>query len=479
MGRQAVTTFDTIVVGAGSAGALCAIQLAKAGQKVLLLDAGGSFDHNLCKRFVNQTYDPLLKEPYCKAHYCLAGVGGAALHFEANFDNYPFDDLPANQHKPFQFSSSLESAMGGHTLHYISRFYEYAFRAGLKKPERAIRQVKDLHSVDIRSSGTIPAPLSEVRKIAHFIEQDLIDSSVMFLTNRTVLKIEKEADFVVTTRQNTRSFSIIEGSPEEFHGRNIVIATGKRSTPFVFDLVHRFDLQYTFPDEIEVGFRVEMPSIVMDDLLKNDHNPRIKSSCGKHRTFCICQGGRLMKYYMVRDSKLFILDGQHAHTVKGHKTNFSILSKVLVPPVTTSFDYAMGFVRDMNALAPDYVPVQIMSDYLQRIRSSPDAIAQLAPTMDGVVCHDMNPVARKYGIEIDWFVNFIKDFSTDPEFVFRQTILIAPSVEKYNPKIILDGAHSSIEGLYFAGDSSGCVSGISSAGAMGLLAADQILSKSF
>ncbi len=471
MEENKVKKFDTIIIGAGPAGALCAVSLAQNGKKVLLLDKGGAFDDNLCAHFVRQTYDCSLHEPCCRRHSCLSGLGGAALHFEANFDNYPYADGEQKERiADFKFSPFLEAALGDATEAYIMKFYDYMFAAGLQKPA-AEPAVCGNARVGASPSGTIPARLDDIKKIAAKLERDLAQYGVCLLGSRTVTDIDKNGDFIVSCKQKTGE------ETEKFYAKTVAVATGYRSIPMVAEFIRKFALQHSFPAETELGFRVETSAEIADKLLGGACNPRIKSACGKHRTFCICGGGRMMKYPFAWGSEDFVLDGQHAYSCRGNKTNFSLLSKVKVPAGKNSCKFAAEFVHEANTLEKGAVPAQKLADYLSGSKSAQADIDDLSLTLSGCVAANLRPLAEKYGIAIEWFIELMKSVVTDSNYFYNNTVLLAPSAVKYAPRLELKKAESNCPGLYFIGDAGGVVSGISAAGATGLMAADSIIEK--
>ncbi len=476
MEENPIKKYDTIIIGAGPAGAFSAISLAKRGLNVLLLEKGGTFSDNLCKHFVKQSFDSSLKEPYCCHQQCLSGFGGAALHFEANFDNYPYNNnIDKQRIKDFTFSSSLQSVLGEKTELYISKFYDFMFDAALEKTDTfSIDSVS--HYVKISSSGTIPVNLANIRKIVTCLEKNIILYKVQYLTKRNVTTIQRTGNYFLVSCLRDGGISGDENSESElFLGSTVIVATGYRSMPFVFNLIKEHKLSHTFPDDVELGFRLETPSVYAEKILGTQYNPRVKSLCGKHRTFCICSGGRIMKYPFSWESKNFVLDGQHAYTQKGNKTNFSLLSKVKVPANKNSYEYVHDFVESANKLTPGFIPVQKLLDYINKKASSQKEIEKLSLTICGCSATNLLSLVQKYSIQLDWFLSFANDMLPKPKEFYDSTLLLAPSVVKYAPRISLNGTESSIKGLYFIGDACGLVSGISAAGAMGLMAADQII----
>ena len=93
---------DVVIVGAGASGCLYASVLAKAGKKVVLIEAGPDWQltdlisSDMWGRRIKPSGIPFLlegKNPYGYAYQGGWGVGGAALHYFANFPRYLPNDF--------------------------------------------------------------------------------------------------------------------------------------------------------------------------------------------------------------------------------------------------------------------------------------------------------------------------------------------------------------------------------------------------
>ena len=99
---------DVVIVGAGASGAVYAAVLAKAGKKVVLFDSGPDWQladlisSDIWGRRVKPAGPPILlegKNPFGYVSQAGWGVGGAALHYFANFPRYlPTDFKIKSEH---------------------------------------------------------------------------------------------------------------------------------------------------------------------------------------------------------------------------------------------------------------------------------------------------------------------------------------------------------------------------------------------
>lgn len=450
--------YGVIVIGGGPAGQMAAIETAKSGLATVLIDKGRTFSDSLCYRMVKQTRNTTLKEPYCLNQSCLEGLGGAAFHFEANLDNYPFRNSQSSG-LTTPFSNSLVEAFGDtfHLAEVVSEVYQRFFSYGLTAPQG--------------SPGIIPVNIATIKKIGGAMENDMKASNVEVILEEEFLEIiPSKEGYTVNTRNKY-------GSSHSIFGEKVIFATGKRSFKSLLLNINTLGIVYKFPEDVELGVRVEVPREWLMDMLSDSPNPKINSQGSNNecsRSFCFCDGGRLMSYSISnahREKR--VLDGQHANTNKGPKTNFAILSKIRVPDDKNSIDHVIDYIDACNTRVGG-VPAQLFIDYVNNRESKMRDVYKIQPTLSGLCATNLRNLLQEYGVDILGFLNTLSDFVGKE--IPKETLIVAPAAEKYLPQIKLkSNFESGLNGIYFVGDCSGIVSGIVSAAATGLRAGRSIV----
>ncbi len=124
--KEPPAVFDVVIVGSGAGGGMAAHQLAKAGAKVALLEAGGYFDP------ADPKYITQLKWPY-ESPRRGAGTTRAFGDFDAAWGGWDIEGEPYSAKKGTEFSWFRSRMLGGRTNHWgrISlRFGPDDFRRG-------------------------------------------------------------------------------------------------------------------------------------------------------------------------------------------------------------------------------------------------------------------------------------------------------------------------------------------------------------
>jgi choline dehydrogenase-like flavoprotein len=109
--KKAPVVYDVVIVGSGAGGSMAAYQLAKAGAKVLLLEAGGYFDP------ADPKYITQLKWPY-ESPRRGAGTTRAFGDFDAAWGGWDIDGEPYSAKTGTEFHWFRSRMLGGRTNHW-------------------------------------------------------------------------------------------------------------------------------------------------------------------------------------------------------------------------------------------------------------------------------------------------------------------------------------------------------------------------
>jgi uncharacterized FAD-dependent dehydrogenase len=492
MNAAAPSAVETVVVGGGPAGMLCALELARAGHSVALVEQGGRIAESLCPKVaagMRAHRGNLRKaERYrdqCGRCTCLRGMGGAAMHFDSNLGyvrQLSRPKIEADAEGAVVRFNTLERLFGSleEAERLVAEGYATLARFGLAIPEPTARDHSALVNPEIfthtDTADSLPAPLSRMLPVIGAMEDAFVVQGGHLLLHRRVSGIvprEGRAE-----RKNGRWIVEMEdgnGERTQLRADNVVLAVGKVAMPWVVDLIETLGLRHEPAATVDIGVRLETRREDMEWMIRSCHYPKLTflSPRGEAvRTFCVCGGGRLMQYEF---AGAVILDGQHCIDDPTERTNFGILTTVRMAPGVDGAAYALSVARQVNRFGRGGPLVQSYGDFVAGRPTESLEGAAVRSSLLRPALGDLN-ACLPAGVVED-----IKDMidrlnRVSPGAVQPYALLAAPVVERAFPSI----AHSprqesSRDGLYFAGDCSGKIIGITYGMATGMRAGRSIL----
>ena len=191
--------FDVIILGAGAAGLLCAIEAGKRGRRAAVLE----------------------RAPRIGKKILISGGG------RCNFTNLhcqPENFISANPH-------FAKSALAAYTSADFIRLVE---KHGIRYHEKTLGQ--------LFCDGS-------AQQIVSMLESECVNAGVQILTNVAIEGVERKNGFVIRAAQSAAH----DATPEEFRAPALVVATGGLSIPkmgatsFGYDLARQFELKIIEP----------------------------------------------------------------------------------------------------------------------------------------------------------------------------------------------------------------------------------------
>ena len=484
-----IDSYDAVVVGGGPAGIFAAYTLARTGQRTLLVEAGDPMLESLCPRIRVGLDGRLVRASerfrmQCPRCTCLTGLGGAAFHFDTNLG------YPAALSR-----SKIELGGDGQVRAFSS------LERTLSPFERAEQAVRDVFAVfrehgldqcehrDPSAAGwALPlgdtfagADLSASQSITLSTALSVIENMVAaYLRAGGELRFQTRA-----TRANrgaktrfTVELESADGAAVEVGSRNIVVAVGKLGLAWVREIISRLGLAHERTSQVDVGVRMEGSRDRLAPLSAQCSNPKLAylNRRGESvRTFCVCAGGRIMQYAF---GNAVVLDGQHCLTRPTKRSNFGVVTTVRTPVGVDGTDYALDIaqrVTDRGGGRPVACTVAALR------AGQPEDPSGGGDKLDtSLIDYRNESLATCLPAELVEDILGMVDRlnSVLPGMVDDSTVIAAPVIERLYPRLALSNHMESSEpGLYFVGDASSKIIGVTYGAATGVAAAEHIISQ--
>ena len=293
--------------------------------------------------------------------------------------------------------------------------------------KRAIQAGLKLVDCPIRHLGT-----EKAQDIYYAIEQHLLNQGVEMLF---------ECECVDLIMRD----GVCHGATVCDHGQNIdidaahtIVATGRRGADWLEKVCAEHGIAHQ-PGTVDIGVRVEVRNEVMETVNRVLYESKLigypQPFKNKVRTFCQNPGGFVSHENYNND--LAVANGHSYKELKSNNTNLAILcSHNFNQPFNQPIAYAQKVGELTNMLGAGYRAMMNIINFIQAV--------------DHVV----------------------------PGFAATETLLYSPELKFYSNRIKMDkDIHTSIQGLYCLGDSSGWTRGLMMASVMGVLMGRKLAEK--
>jgi len=460
-GAKRKTEWDVIVIGAGPAGMCAANELADQDLNVLVIDRGRDINERRCPM------EEIGKCAECKQCDVMCGVGGAGTFSDGTLNLRPDigGDLAAiTGDNPAAWA--LVDYVDSLFLKYGAPEQLYtADGAQVEKLKRGAASV-GVHFIEIpqRHMGSDNAP-----RIIENFENDLKSRGTEFRLNAQVrdLLIEHDTCNGVMLEHGDKLFS-----------RYTLLCPGRIGGEWVNTLVKRHGIDAKH-GAIDIGVRVEVPSIIMDPITEINHDPKFHIRTKRYddfvRTFCTNEHGFVVK----ERYEGFI--GTNGHSLKSQRsenTNFAFLVRTeLTEPLEDTTRYGKSVSKLATTIGGGNPILQRMGDLRRGQRSTWNRIRRnpVKNTLQDVTPGDIS-MAMPHRIVMDIIEGLEKLNEVIPGVASDSTLLYAPEVKFYAMELqVSRELATSIKGLYAAGDGTGLSRDIINASATGVIAGRGIL----
>ncbi|BAW32076.1 MAG TPA: NAD(P)/FAD-dependent oxidoreductase [Methanothermobacter sp.] len=454
--------FDVIIVGAGPAGLIAADKLADH-LKILVVDKGRDMDKRHC---------PALKDGICRrCSPCniMCGLGGAGGLSDGKLNLRP--DIGGN------LEEFVDREKAWELVEEVDKFFlkhgapEELYSPEKEKIEKILKKsaAAGINFIPIiqRHIGSDKTPA-----VIKSIKENLKKRGVEFF-------LETEALDIISKNKRIEGLVIKDKSGKEniIKCKFLILAPGRSGSMWLAEQMKKLSIPVKH-NPVDIGVRVEVSSIVMEDITRINWDPKFhiitKSYDDFVRTFCVCNKGFVVEE-AYDDFKG--VNGHSMRTKTSDNTNFAFLVKVeLTEPVENTSAYALSIAKISNTLGGGKPIIQRLGDLRKGRRSTWRRIKRspVKPTLKDVTPGDI-ALVLPYRIVLDIIEGLEALDKVIPGVASDSTLLYAPEIKLYAMRIEVDNhMRTPIKGLYAVGDGAGLSRGIVGAAATALIAAEHI-----
>lgn len=449
---------DILIVGTGPAGLAAAIELLQSGiGRVMLLEKGKSHQQRHCNAMATG------KCNNCRMCAVLSGVGGASGVLGGKLCFFPAGERLAES----TGFSSVEA--NGEILSFLER---NNLTPTLSLSNQAIS------AGNFQNAGLMCFKDYYARPLLRPVLQRLF---LKFTENVKSMGgiIKTGAEVIdITSGKGENRFSVVynlSGEQKIVEVRKcILLATGRSGAHFLSNLFPNIGIS-KWPNKVDVGIRLEIPSQCLTNLPLNLQDPKFKiyeNTPNEVRTLCWCRGGQLSTTNI---EGIQLVDG-HFGDKWQPVTSVSIVSRIPVPEGSFPLTYAIkqfadgdGFGRPVNQNLAEFIGIHGPKRAgTVRISSANLRLASQEVNLKSVIT---KPIVTSI-IEMLEELNHLVRGSL---FNSRDAHVYAPVIDKFWERPSLDAdLMTAIPGLYVAGDATGLGRGIIQGLFSGIVAAQSI-----
>lgn len=448
-------------MGAGPAGLFAAYELAVSGQKILVVEEGKDIDKRYCPM------SSVLSCEHCTPCSILCGVGGAGAYSDGTLNLRP------------DIGGDLAELTGDERTAWELVGYVDGIYLKYGAPQKAHSATGADAEMLKRRAASVGARFIDIKQrhigsdnstaLINCLKKDLESMGVSFLLEskvKDVLVGEGECKGVLLENRKINS-------------RYTILAPGRVGYQWMNCLVNRHSIKYSYSG-VDIGVRVEVPSIIMDPITRINHDPKFHIYTRRYddfvRTFCTNERGFVVK----EEYGGFVATNGHSmHSKESDNTNFAFLVHVeLTRPMENTIKYARSVAKLATTIGGGKPVLQRLGDLKRGRRSTAEHISRNAVinTLKDITPGDIS-MAMPHRIVMDIIEGLEVLSKIIPGVDSDCTLLYAPEMKFYSLKIDVDSTmQTNIFNLFVAGDGAGLSRDLVNSSATGVLAARGILS---
>ena len=453
--------YDAIIIGAGPAGIFAAMELTRAGRKILIIDKGRLIKERQCPILAGRVQSCV----NCPSCAIVSGWGGAGAASDGKLTITT------------GFGGNLEEYIGRPALEKLIGQVDDSFVKYGADPHYYEPKSEAVHETIRRAaSAGIKVIPAKIRHIGTDASRAVLDAMYQDLQNRCEILMNTFVNDVII--QDKRAVGVVTDKGD-YYADHIIASPGRDGASWLEGLVRRLELPIASMP-VDIGVRVEVPDSVCQELTRDFYEVKCVYNTptfdDRVRTFCMNPSGFVVSEFN-KSRNLVTVNGHSLKNTKSENTNFAILvTKNFTSPFGDPIGYATHIARLANMLAGGGLLVQRLGDLRDGRRSTASRIErgmieQTGPAEPG----DLSLVLpHRHMTDIVEFLDALNVIM--PGVNQNDTLLYGVEIKLYSLRVQLakDLSVPDIERLYMVGDGAGVSRGIIQAAASGVVAARAI-----
>ena len=452
------TKGKVIIVGAGPAGLMAARELAEYAD-VTIIEKGRDIGQRTCQ---------VMKGKYCV--YCnvcsvTAGVGGAGGMSDGKLNLSPL------------IGGDLVDFVGARRADELFDMVDtYFVEHGAPPEEPHVPPTPLVQRAAANGIEFIPIRQKHIGsdmlpKVIGSMKSDLERRGVKFLLDTTVES---------ATARNKKATGVVADG-RRLSADYVLMAPGRSGSTWLGEQMKKFGVPIKYMP-IDVGVRVEVPSVVYEEAVKTNWDPKFRMYTPTYddlvRTFCTCPCG-----FVVQDTYESGVgaNGHSQRNCHSSNTNFAFLTKIaLTEPLENTNEYGITIAEQAKTIGGGKPLLQRLGDLKKGRRSTWERLKRsyVEPTLKAVTPGDIS-MALPHRVVTDILEGLDMLDRVVPGVASDTTLLYAPEIKfaAIRPETRDNFETAVIDNLFVAGDGAGVTRGIVPAAAMGIVAAQGIIAK--
>lgn len=457
--------YDVIIIGAGPSGIFTALELLNSKEKpsILIIEKGKDIEERACPVKVKN-----ISCTACRECDLLSGWGGAGAFSDGKLSLSPEVGGFLSRYIDKDKVRSLIDYVDGIYLKYGAPSEVFGDKA------EEVMELEKLSSVN--NLVLIP---SKIRHIGTDRCKMLLKRIREDIRNSVDTIFQTEAEAVLVDGGKYKGVKLKDGT--EFLSDFLVLAPGREGSRWLEEESRRLGLTL-LKNPVDIGVRVELPATVLEPLTRVTYEPKLlfysRRFDDKVRTFCVNPYGEVVKEYL---KGIWTVNGHSYADRRTANTNFAILvSTYFTEPFDQPISYGRYIAQLANFLGKGVI-VQRLGDLMAGRRSTQERISKgiVRPTLADATPGDLSfVIPYRYLCDIMEMLEALDKIA--PGVNSRHTLLYGVEVKFYSMQLKLtDRLETEISNIFAVGDGAGVSRGLIQASASGILAAREILCRSW